>query len=207
MNGLLTPLSVVTLSLCLTMSGGCGTTPPTQFYTLTPLPSASESSASVDTSQPDPSVAVSRVKLPQYLDRPQIVTRTSRNTLELAEFHHWPGSLAENVATVLAENLSIMIPTDRVTTLPKKVAIPIDYEVFVDVIHFERNADDMVTLDARWHILDPNGTSVTDSHSSHFNEMVSTESYQQVVAAMNRALDELSKEIASEIADRWENRR
>jgi uncharacterized lipoprotein YmbA len=189
------------------MIGGCGTTPPTQFYTLTALSSASEAPESVDINQLGPSVAVSRVKLPQYLDRPHIVTRTSRNTLELAEFNHWLGSLEENVTAVLAENLSLLIPTNRVTTLPKRVATAIDYKVLVDVIHFERNADGLVTLNVRWHILEGNGTSVTDSDSSRFVETVGAESYEEIVAAMNRALDELSREIASEIADLWKNKR
>ena len=207
MNRILTPLAVITLSLCLAMIGGCGTTQPTQFYTLTPLSSASEASESVDIDRPGPSVAVSRVKLPQYLDRPHIVTRTSRNSLKLAEFNHWLGSLEENVTAVLAENLSILIPTNRVISLPKRVATAIDYKVFVDVISFERNADGLVTLNVRWHILEGNGTSVTDSDSSHFVETVGAESYEEIVAAMNRALDELSRKLANEIADRWKNSR
>ena len=87
------------------------------------------------------------------------------------------------------------------------MATAIDYKIFVDVIHFERNADGLVTLNVRWHLLEGNGTSVTDSDSSHFVETVGAESYEEIVAAMNRALDELSREIASEIADLWKNKR
>jgi uncharacterized lipoprotein YmbA len=65
------------------------------------------------------SVSIAPVEVPDYLDRLQIVTRDGNNGLKLAEFDRWGGSLGENIATVLVENLSLLLGSDRVFTYPR----------------------------------------------------------------------------------------
>ncbi|MCB1821939.1 MAG: membrane integrity-associated transporter subunit PqiC, partial [Candidatus Competibacteraceae bacterium] len=79
------------------MLAGCGSTPPTAFYTLSPL-SASLPTAQTSASRSDVTIGVGPVTVPEFLDRPQIVTRTTANRLDVDEFHRWGGSLQEDFA-------------------------------------------------------------------------------------------------------------
>ena len=56
--------------------------------------------------------------LSPYLDRLPIVTRASRARLVLGEFDQWAALLQDLVTRALAENLSLLIPTERVVLHP-----------------------------------------------------------------------------------------
>jgi uncharacterized lipoprotein YmbA len=75
---------------------------------------------------------VGPITLPKYLDRPQIVTRSGRNPLTLAEFDRWAKPLQDNVSRVLAENLARHIPTDHILLHPWPRSAPVDYQVAVE---------------------------------------------------------------------------
>ena len=110
MGHILLRLIVISLGFFPVVLGGCvnlgkGTQQTTKFYVLHSLYSAQE-----DTQTPkvksDLVVGVGPVQLPQYVNRPQIVTRTGRNELEVAPFARWGEPLEENYSRVLAENLT-----------------------------------------------------------------------------------------------------
>ena len=95
----------------------CSSTPATQFYKLNSLPSGQQENPAalpVD----DIAIGVGPVDLPEFLDRPQIVTRKSQNQLEISEFHRWAASLPRDFSRVLAKNISTLLPTDRVAVYP-----------------------------------------------------------------------------------------
>src|SRR4029450_11406568 len=96
----LVPCSVVLLVL----SGCFGSTPPTHFYLIPPLTSG-DTAPPASAGQRDLTLAVGPVTVPPYLDRPQLVTRTSRAKLTLADFEQWAGPLEDTIARVSADGL------------------------------------------------------------------------------------------------------
>ena len=90
-----------------------GDYPPTHFYLLPPRTSG-DTAPPASAGPRDLTLAVGPVTVPPYLDRPQIVTRTSRAKLTLADFEQWAGPLADTTARVLSEDLALLIPTERV---------------------------------------------------------------------------------------------
>jgi uncharacterized lipoprotein YmbA len=82
----------VFLWICLFAWGGCASTKPARFYTLSPLDGTGERSGTVPAEQRI-AVAVGPIAIPDYLDRPQILTRSGPRELELSEFERWAGSL------------------------------------------------------------------------------------------------------------------
>src|SRR5512135_2395711 len=91
--------------------GGCVGSPPTKLYTLTAL------GAPAAETRPEATpavVAVGPVVLPDYIDRPQIITRKSAYQLELAAYDHWAAPMYDMVPRVLAEDLASRLPSDRV---------------------------------------------------------------------------------------------
>ena len=63
-------------------------------------------------------LGVGPIRMPLYLDRSDIVTRGSSNQVEIADFAQWAGPLQENFSRVLAENLSVLLATDKVGIFP-----------------------------------------------------------------------------------------
>src|SRR5262249_24644430 len=81
----------------LVLSGCLGSTPPTQFYLLPPLTGA-ETAPAASAGGRDRTLGVGPVTVPPYLDRPQLVTRTSRAKLVLADLDQWAAPLPDTIA-------------------------------------------------------------------------------------------------------------
>ena len=94
---------LVLCGVALFVLSGCLGSPPTQFTSCRPSPAPTRRRRRLRAS------ATSRWGRPgdgaPYLDRPQLVTRTSRAKLVLADLDQWAGPLADTIARVLAENL------------------------------------------------------------------------------------------------------
>jgi uncharacterized lipoprotein YmbA len=166
---------------------------PTNFFVLTPLPAAQAPVPAGD----GPLVGVAPVRLPEYLNHNVIVTRQSNNELALGKFNEWAAPLSANVTSVLTENLSVLVPTDRITTIPANVAV--DREVSVEIINFERDAAGDVVLLARWTVIGDSGRRLLAMRRSGFRAEDVPMNYNTIAAAMSGLLGELSRDIAAEI--------
>ena len=177
---------------------GCGTSQPSHFYLLRALSPASASGLS-ETKQSSLSIGLGPVTLPEYLDRPQIVTRASAHEVELAEFHKWAEPLQENVANVLQENLSALLSTDRILGYPWKRPSLLDYQLSLDVIQFDGTKSQEAVLKVRWTLVGEDGETLLVQKTSHFTEPVGGLDYEDLVEAMSRMLATFSQEIADVI--------
>ena len=191
-------LAAIILGTFLMLLGGCASTQPTNFYVLSSL-YGSDAKRQAGASDRDIAIGVGPVDLPRYLDRPQIVTRTSRNELDLAEFDQWAEPLKDNFSNVLAQNLSILIPTDRIAVFPWNRSTPIDYRVAVEVTRFEAKTGGNALLVARWSVLGKDGKKVLLTRKSSFSKPADARDYKATVSAMNQTIEDLSREIAKAI--------
>jgi uncharacterized protein len=174
---------------------GCGQSPPTEFYTLSgmQLPPGGLST-------PRTVVGVGPVILPDYLDRPQIVTRASGTRVMLADFDSWVEPIDGMFTRVLAQNLSVLLASDNVVSLPQRRAIPLDYQVEVDVSRFDADATGRAVLDARWTVYGEGGEGlIEEGRSTIVEPAVDPTDYEAVVASMSKALAQMSNDIAGVI--------
>ena len=141
--------------------------------------------------------AVAPVRVPQYLGQRWIVTRTGENEIDLAKNDQWGSPLSDDIASVLGENLSAMIPSDRVVQLPVSASVPVDYEVRVEIVGFERQPDGGVVLVARWTVFGDGGRRLFAMSRSGFRAADVPNDYPAITKAMSSLLAELSREIAS----------
>jgi len=173
---------------------GCATpSPPARFYRLTaeaaPGPAMDE----------QPVIGVGPVILAGYLDRPQLVTPIASNQLRVDEFERWGGGLERNVAVVMAENLSRLLSIDGVVTQPWGSAVPIGFQVTIDLRRLDLGLDGQVHLVAQWRLFKGDGVKLLSIHRSSFSEPVAGTGYNARAAAESRALASLSQEIADTI--------
>jgi uncharacterized lipoprotein YmbA len=198
-NALQSRLALGILGICLMVFSGCASTPPSRFYILHSL-AAPESSSQHETHTQAIAIGLGPVKVPDYMDRPQIVTRTSQNELKLADFDRWASLPREDVARVMGENLASLLNTDRIYYYPWMPNTPLDYSIAVEVIRFDGTPGGNVVLHAQWTIWEDGGKKILTTRSSAVEEQTGAESYEALVAAMSRAVAALSRDIAGAIS-------
>jgi uncharacterized protein len=176
---------------------GCGTSPPSKYYVLNAV-KAQETAGQVTTAPQSVSIAVGPVHIPDYMDRPQIATRTAGNELIINEFARWGGSLKENVDRVLIENLSALLSPDGFVVTGWKRRIP-GHKLIVEVNRFDAVPGGSVLLKATWGVVSPDGTKALLVKGSTVSQPINDRDYGAVVAAMSQALGALSQEMAAGI--------
>jgi uncharacterized lipoprotein YmbA len=176
----------------------CSTTPPVAHYTLNTLP---EMQQEIPAAVMDDTIAigVGPVEFPKFLDRPQIVTRKSQNQIEVSEFHRWAGSLPGDFSRVLAKNISILLPTDRVAVYPWGDTFSPTYQIKLDVDQFDGQLGEQVLLLVTWSVVGTEGANELVVRKSLVEEPVSGNEYEGLVAAQSNALATLSRTIVEEI--------
>jgi len=150
----------------------------------------------VSAGQRDLTLGVGPVTVPPYLDRPQLVTRTSRAKLVLADLDQWAAPLPDTIARVLAENLSLLIPTERVVLHPWSRTLDPDYQVTVEVLQFDRVPGGEVVLAARWSLLDRDGKALV-RRTARLSPAAGGADYEAAVTAMGRTLETLARDMAA----------
>ena len=197
-------LSGVILCAILLIVQGCnpilgkGTQQPTQNYVLNSLYSEEiETRAVADLDAIG--ILVGPIRLALYLDRVDIVIRDSQNQIRLAEFSQWAGPLQENFSRVLAENLSVLLATDRVGIFPGTRAMLFDFNVTVNVTRFDGIPGEKADLRARWGILDKNRKKMLFENHTVLSQPTENDSMAALIAAESRTLADLSREIAEAI--------
>src|SRR4029079_2355421 len=89
--------------LLVVLVAGCSTSPPAQFYTLTPAAGgAGESLVSAPFARP---IAVGPVSVPEAVNRPKFVVRDAPNRLVVLESQRWAEPLRDALASPLADCL------------------------------------------------------------------------------------------------------
>jgi uncharacterized lipoprotein YmbA len=184
-------LLLLLLSAC---AGLRGETVPTRYYVLSPV--THDASADSARAQEGPVVGVTPIDLPEYLNQPGITTRGAANEVVRAEFDQWAGPLADEVMRVVGENLSRMLPSDRVTVASSGRTVPLDYVLEIEIASFERDQSGQVQLIARWTVFRDSDQSLVTMRTSRISRPAAETDYNSIVSAMSAALADLCGEIA-----------
>ena len=192
------PIKTALFGILFVVVAGCASTESSQYYNLTPIPGSDKESRAESAAQ-DVGIGVGPVKIPDYLDRQQIVTSSNQNKIKMAEFDRWAGSLKDDVPRVLSENLSNLLSTDRIFLYPWRGDVPIDYQIEVEIIRFDGELGRDVLLIARWAIFSGNNRKVLFIKKSSFTESTGAQGYGAMVAAQSRVLGRLSRDIAEAV--------
>ena len=177
-------------ALLITLAGCAG--PTGNFYVLTPVaPTAGASAAPAGSPR---TIGLYPVRLPAYLDRPEIVTRLDANRLHFAESQHWGEPLADGFTRILGRDLGLLLPGSRVAVFPQAVGGSAAAVITVDVAQLDGALGRDCTLVARWAVA---GKAGTEPRAGTFSRSAPAgESYGTFVAAVSQFIGELAAEIA-----------
>ena len=184
-------LSAVALSGCVSPSN----TPTPRFYMISSL----SVNAGVSTFEipKDTIIEVGPVKIPDYQNRPQIATLDKDKMLTLAQFDRWGESLDVGMARALAEDLTFMLPQATVGMFPSNYAMPVNYQVIIDVIKLEAELDKDLFFVAQWSVIEPKKNVMLFTKRVEFRQPIEPHNY----SGLAKTLGAVSVTLGSQIAE------
>jgi len=171
----------------LLLLGACGTSPNSTFYSLKPL-AAPESGTAVP--KKEIAVRINRFVFPDYIDRPNIVTR-----------QRWAGSLSSEFQRVLGANLGVLLNTPRISAYPAEVAIDPEFYISGNVVAFDGTLDRDVLLDVYWFVNDRSRRQLLAVRHAEIVVDVKGSGYEALVSAYGQALLQLSIQMQTVIEE------
>ena len=190
----LLPVLLPLLSACIG-----GKSPPSEFYLLEPIKGGvGDASAGGETARLD-AIALTPVRMPHYVDRPQMVTATGKNAYTLNETHRWAEPLDGNITSVLAQNLGLLILETVVLPSSSARAKQAKLRVSVDILEFHIDPQGQALLSAQWNIA--RGEDTVLIRQSGYHEPASATDYRKMAEALNECLTRLSRDIALSLRD------
>ena len=195
--------SVLIILLSVILFTHCGSSPPVQRYILTPsikndTETLSEKEATEIT------IGIGSIEFSEYLKRPEIVSFTGNNELNVDEFNRWAEPLEKNFERVLIENLSRLIPTDRIYIFPWQEEEPNSFQITIAVNEFGMRSDSSVVLDARWSVSKKVKRDFLMTQRSYYTENAAGVSIEGKVALLSDLVGKFSSDIANEIVNEKE---
>jgi len=184
------------------VSAGClGSSPASRFYTLSTLAPHEGQGGGGDGARVR--IRVAPVTVPEGVDRPQMVRRTGDNTVVIDEFDRWVQPLDGLLRNTLVQNLGALLPEAHVLgdAVPGLAA---DRTVVVALNRLELGAQ--LSMDAVWFVLPAGADQPERTHRSRLTEAAGSGQPADLAPALSRAMEKLSREIATELAGPLEAR-
>jgi uncharacterized protein len=181
----------VGIGLYLLLLLGCAGNAPSRYYVLSPVMGETK----ITPEESCVSVGIGPIKLPEYVNRPQIVTRTTPNELVLSYFDLWAEPLIDSVPRILAENISRLRCTKEISLFPWRPSRVPDYRVEVELLRMDGTLGGTLSLEAWWSVS-YGVEKARVSRKSSYSEPVAGQDYDALIQAHSRALAALSRDIA-----------
>jgi hypothetical protein len=138
---------------------GCGILKPAKstadHFLLTPMPAGGSAAAGADSL----AVGLGPVKLPAYLFNSSLAVRNGVNEVDYLPSALWAERLDSGFQRVLAANLAIALPTDRIH-LSAWQSDAVTAEVYVTLEQFDVDSAGRGVLVAQWRIQSPGGEKI-----------------------------------------------
>ena len=129
-----------------------------------------------------------------------MLLRVAANRVALDEQSRWAEPLKSGIPRVVAGNLARLLDGAQVYAYPQGAAVDSDYRVSLDVHGFESVPGDAVTLDVSWAVRHA-ASGTRKGGMSVIREGAGGNDAAALVAAHDRALATISREIAAAVAE------
>ena len=193
--------AAIFIALVVLAVAGCrSSTTPVEFYTLSPMPVVSEADKIAGLGD-NIAVGVGPLQIPKIIDRPQIITRIGPNKINVDEFHRWAGSVYEDFLRAVTMNLAALLQSGLVLAYPWEEFFEPDYRIYMEVHQFDGRLGQYAQLDITWTITGRDARQILLVHKSLIKEPAQGDDFDAFVAAKNRILAKLSRQIARGIKE------
>lgn len=178
---------------------GCASTPAPRWYVFAPR-DGWQQVAVRDVESSDYTLRFAAIKLPPYLDRPQIVTRVSDNEIKVDQFHRWGMPLNQTILELLGGAIAQELPNAYVDVIPATSRLPLGYLVQVEIVRLDGFPGGPVEVIAQWRVQRGGPEPITIVQKLGRHEHVSSDrSYDAYVESIRHVLVEMGADIAAAI--------
>ncbi|MFA5271365.1 MAG: PqiC family protein [Candidatus Omnitrophota bacterium] len=178
--------------------GGCvsvSNSPNARFYAL----HAIDNQASSQLEAKGLVIGVGPVKIPEYLNRPQIVNVNKDRTLSFSEFNRWAEAIDFALERIINENLAGTLNGATIEMFPWDRAVPVKYQVIANVIRLENEFNERLIFVVQWSIIDLEKKNAIVTKRSEFIQPINPHNYSGLANVLSEAGALLSSEIAQQI--------
>ena len=179
------------------MLSACSSSSPVRYFSLNPI--------DADFRQdPDDAVmlGLGPIRMPDYLNRSQIVWRSANAEMRINEFIRWTEPLAKSLLRIVSTDVDNLLQGVVVVVFPYEpfVRNQVSYRLVGDINRFEANHLGWIVLEVQWGISTVDGGVVVPVRRNRYQTQASiADDPSAVVAAMNDALAQFSRDIASKL--------
>ena len=168
---------------------------PVEYYML-------DASVGIDNNQilkgeEGPMIGLGPIRLPEYLDRFQMVVAVSENKYKLIDGHRWAEKLDQNISLALFKTLPGQLGTDKMIRYPWPQRPGVDFQVKIDILELNIDQDGQSQLVAQWSIKSKDKTIL--NKRSTFTAQASTTDIDKMVQAQSECLTQLGQEIVANL--------
>jgi uncharacterized lipoprotein YmbA len=173
--------------------GGCSSSPPNNYYLLTP---ASGPTASGQI----PSLGVGPVEIPEYLNRRAMVHSGGGNILQVSGQERWAEPLEDGIVRVVSLNLANLLDTENIRHFPWDTRQAPDYGVSIRLLTLDTDGR-QASLVAEWQVYRPGDTATAERRISSLLEPLAPDRLQaeELAASYSKLLYRLSELIAGSV--------
>lgn len=141
------------------------------------------------------SVSVGPVRIPEVVDRPQLVLRVAENRVRIVDGHRWAEPLKRAIPVVLAQDLARRLPAAQVAVHGENAIRDAELRVQLDIRRFDSMPGEAVVLEGIWSVRRvADGAMRTGSFA--LREPLAGAGYEAIVAAHEQTLARLSESLA-----------
>ncbi len=144
-----------------------------------------------------PMIGLGPIRLPEYLDRFQMVVAVSENKYKLIDGHRWAEKLDQNISLALFKTLPSQLGTDRMIRYPWPQRPGVDFQVKIDILELNIDQDGQSQLVAQWSIKSKDETIL--NKRSTFTAQASTTDIDKMVQAQSECLTKFGQEIVTNL--------
>ncbi len=144
--------AALTIGLLVVGTGCLGRSPQVRHFML-----GVEDVAPAEALAPDVSILVGPVRLPAYLDRPELARLAADGEVELDSGHRWLGSFEANFLRAVSLGVARRLGSNEIVAHPSKAPFPIEYSVRLHVDDLIVEAGGTLRVRIRWALIGPAG--------------------------------------------------
>ena len=141
-------------------------------------------------------IGVDPVKIPEYQNRPQMVTISKGKMIQFAQFDRWGESLDLGLARLIREDLAVMLPRAKLISYPWDPSIAVKYQVTAEVVQLDSELDKDMFLVVQLTVIDVQNSKTIIIKRSEFRTAIVPQNYSGLAKTLSTACASLSGQIA-----------
>jgi hypothetical protein len=190
--------------LVLLMLSACSSSPPVRYFTLSPIDAEFQQ-------DPDDAImlGLGPFRMPDYLNRSQIVTRGANSEMQVDEFSRWSEPLATSLLRIVSTDVDNLLAGVVVVVFPYEpfVREQVKFRLVGDINRFDADHLGNVVLEVQWGVATSDGKMAVPVRRNRYQaqatlagEETAGKDPSAVAVAMNEALAQFSRDIASKLS-------